>query len=300
MRRIGVLMGIAEGDAEVQPPLIAFRQSLEKLGWIDGSNVRIEHRFAVADPDRIRAAAAELVDLKPDALLAQSTSEARALLKQTHSIPIVCPMISDPVGSGLVKSFARPGGNVTGFTNFETTFGGKWLGLLKEIAPDVTRVAIVLHPSEAEAPSAELRRSIETAASPFAVELTAIPDAEIQRGIDAFARKSNGGLIVFPDMYTRARWYLILALAAKYRLPAIYPFRDYVISGGLMSYGTDIRDVFRRAASYVDRVLRGAKPGDLPVQAPTKYQLVLNLFAATALGLTIPHSLLARADEVIE
>ena len=305
MRRIGVLMGIAEGDAEVQPGLVAFRQLLEKLGWTDGSNVRIEYRFAVADRDRIRAAAAELVGLKPDVLLAQSTSEASALREQTHSIPIVCPMISDPIGAGLVENLARPGGNVTGFTNFEAAIGGKWLGLLKEIAPDVTDVAIVLHPNEAEAPSRELRRAVKTAASSFAVELTVVPDAEIQGAIDAFARKSNartsnGGLIVFPDIYTRARWYLILALAAKYSLPAIYPFREYVKSGGLMSYGIDTGDVFRGAASYVDRILRGAKPGDLPVQATTKFQLVISVWAAKALGLTIPDTILARADEVIE
>ncbi len=304
LRRIGVLIGVAEGDAEVQPRLLVFQKVLQDLGWTDGRNVRIDYRFAVADPDRLSAAGAELVGLKPDVLLAQSTPEIRALLKQTRTVPIVSPMIADPLGSGLVESFARPGGSVTGFTSFEEGMGGKWLGLLKEIAPDVRSVAILLHPND-EAPSAGVRRSLETAASSFAVELTLIRDAHIERALDtfalnAFARKLNIGLIVFPGIHTGAYRYLILALAAKYLWPAVYPFRDYVTSGGLMSYGTDSSDAFRRAASYVDRILRGEKPGELPVQAPTNFQLVINLWAAKVLGLTVPSSLLHRADEVIE
>jgi putative tryptophan/tyrosine transport system substrate-binding protein len=303
VRRIGVLVGIAEGDAEVQPSLLAFQQVLQDLGWTDGRNVRIDYRFAVADPDRLRAAGAELVGLKPDVLLAQSTPEIRALLKQTRTIPIVSPMIADPVGSGLVESFAKLGGNITGFSSFEEGMGGKWLGLLKEIAPDVTSVAILLHPND-EALSAGVQRSVETAASSFGVELTLIRDVHIERAFDAFARdafarKLNNGLIVFPGIYTWSHHYLILALAAKYLWPAIYPSRDYVGSGGLMSYGPGI-DVFREAASYVDRILRGAKPGDLPVQAPTHFQLVINLLAAKVLGLTVPASLQHLADEVIE
>jgi putative ABC transport system substrate-binding protein len=304
VRRIGVLVGVAEGDAEVQPRLLAFQKVLQDLGWTDGRNVRIDYRFAVADPDRLRAAGAELLGLKPDVLLAQSTPEIRALLKQTRTVPIVSPMIADPVGSGLVESFARPGGSVTGFTSFEEGMGSKWLALLKEIAPDVRSVAILLHPND-EAPSAGVRRSLETAASSFAVELTLVRDTHIERALDAFAldafaRKLNTGLIVFPGIHTGAYRYLILALAAKYLWPAVYPFRDYVTSGGLMSYGTDSTDAFRQAASYVDRILRGAKPGELPVQAPTNFQLVINLWAAKVLGLTVPSSLLHRADEVIE
>jgi putative ABC transport system substrate-binding protein len=253
--------------------------------------------------DRLRAAGAELVGLKPDVLLAQSTPEIRALLKQTRTIPIVSPMIADPVGSGLVESFAKPGGNITGFSSFEEAMGGKWLGLLKEIAPNVTSVAILLHPND-EALSAGVQRSVETAASSFGVELTLIRDVHIERAFDAFARdalarKLNSGLIVFPGIYTWAHRYLILALTAKDLWPAIYPSRDYVGSGGLMSYGPGI-DVFREAASYVDRILRGAKPGDLPVQAPTHFQLVINLLAAKVLGLTVPPSLLHLADEVVE
>jgi putative tryptophan/tyrosine transport system substrate-binding protein len=303
VRRIGVLVGIAEGDAELQPRLLAFQQVLQDLGWTDGRNVRIDYRFAVADPDRLSAAGAELVGLKPDVLLAQSTPEIRALLKQTRTVPIVSPMIADPVGSGLVESFARPGGNITGFTSFEERMGGKWLGLLREIAPDVTSVAVLLHPND-EA-SVGVRRSVETAASSFGVELSLIRDVHIERAFDAFARdaiarKLNSGLIVFPGIYTWAYRYLILAMAAKYLWPAIYPFRDYVASGGLMSYGPGTSDAFRQAALYVDRILRGAKPGELPVQAPTNFQLVINLWAAKVLGLTVPSSLLHLADEVIE
>jgi putative tryptophan/tyrosine transport system substrate-binding protein len=304
VRRIGVLMGISEADAQVQPRLIAFQQVLQDLGWTDGRNVRIDYRFAVSDPDRIKAAAAELVALKPDVLLAQSTPETRALLEQTRTVPIVTPMIADPVGSGLVQSFARPGGSVTGFTNFEEGMEGKWLGLLKAIAPNVASVAVILHPND-EGPSAGIRRSIETAASSFGMELILVRDSNIERALDEFAhhavaRKSNCGLIVFPGVYTGVDRYLILALAAKYSWPAIYPFRDWVISGGLMSYGPDTGDAFRSAASYVDRILRGAKPGELPVQAPTKFQLVINLWAAKVFDLTVPPSLLALADEVIE
>ncbi len=304
VRRVGVLMTISEGDAEVQPGLILFKKVLQDLGWTDGRNVRIDYRFAVADPGRIRAAAAELVRLKPDVLLAQSTAETRALLEQTRTVPIVSPMLTDPIGSGLVESFAKPGGSVTGFTSFEEGMAGKWLGLLKEIGPDVSSVAIVLHPND-EAPSAGVQRALKAAAFSLQVELTLIRDAHIERAFEAFARdavtrKTTSGLIVLPGIYTGAYRYLILALAAKYSWPAIYPSRDYVRSGGLMSYGTEIGDAFRQAAAYIDRILRGAKPGQLPVQAPTNFSLVINLWAAKVLGLTVPPSLLARADQVIE
>jgi putative tryptophan/tyrosine transport system substrate-binding protein len=296
-------MGTSEGDAEVHPRLITFQRALDDLGWIDGRNVRIDYRFAVSDPDRIRAAAAELVALKPDVLVAQSTPEIRALLEITRTA-IVSPMINDPVGSGLVQSFARPGGNITGFTNFEEGMGGKWLGLLRAIAPDVASVAVVLHPND-DAPSAGLQSSVGAAASSSGVGVTLIRDAWIERALDefarnAFARNLNSGLVVLPGIYTGVYRYSILALAAKYRWPAIYPFREWVVSGGLLSYGPDIGATFQKTAEYVDRILRGAKPGELPVQAPTKFRLVINLWAAKVLDLTVPTSLLAIADEVIE
>ena len=304
MRRIGVLMGTSEGDAEVHPHLITFQKALQELGWTDGRNVQIDYRFAVSDPQRIRAAAAELFGLKQDVLVAQSTPEIRALLELTRIVPIVSPMIADPVGSGLVQSIARPGGNVTGFTNFEEGMGGKWLGLLRAIAPDVSSVALVLHPNDEDL-SGGLRSSVETAASSIGVGLTLIRDAQIERALDrfardSFARKVNSGLIVLPGIYTGVYRYSILALAAKYRWPAVYPFREWVVSGGLMSYGTDIGAAFRQAAVYVDRLLQGAKPGELPIQAPTKFQLVISLWAAKVLELTVPPSLLAIADEVLE
>jgi putative ABC transport system substrate-binding protein len=304
LRRIGVLMAVSEGDAQVHPVLIAFQKSLHDLGWTDGRNTRIDYRFVVSDPDRIRAAAAELVGLKPDVLVAQSTTETKALLELTRTVPIVSPMLNDPVGSGLVQSFGRPGGNITGFTNFEDGMGGKWLGLLKAIAPGVTSVAIVLHLND-EGLSAGLRRSVETAASSSGVGVTLLRNADIARSLDefardTFARKLNGGLIVFPGIYTGVHRYSILALAAKYKWPAICPSREWVISGGLLSYGTNTGTAFRQAAEYVDRILRGEKPGELPIQAPTKFQLVVNVWAANALDLTVPSSLLAIADEVIE
>ena len=303
-RRIGVLMGTSEGDAEVHPHLLTFQKALQDLGWTQDRNVQIDYRFAVSDPERIKTAAAELLRGKPDVLVAQSTPEVRALLELTRTVPIVSPMIADPVGSGLAQSFARPGGNVTGFTNFEEGMGGKWLGLLKATAPDVSSVALVLHPNDEEL-SAGLRTSVETAASSIGVALTLIRDVQIERALDgfardSFARKVNSGLIVLPGIYTGVYRYSILALAARYRWPAVYPFREWVISGGLLSYGTDIGAAFRQTAVYVDRILQGARPGELPIQAPTKFQLVISLWAAKVLELTIPPSLLAIADEVIE
>jgi putative tryptophan/tyrosine transport system substrate-binding protein len=304
LRRVGVLLATSEGDAQVHPYLLTFQKALDDLGWTEGRNIRIDYRFVVSDPDRIRAAAEELIGLKPDVLMAQSTPEVRALLELTRAVPVVSPMINDPIGSGLVQSFARPGTSVTGFTNFEEGIGGKWLGLLRAIAPNLANIAIVLHPND-EGPSAGLQQSVDTAASSFGVTMTLIRNANIERALDefardTFARKLDSGLIVFPGIYTGVHRYSILALAAKYRWPAIYPFREWVVSGGLLSYGADIGITFRNAAEYVDRILRGAKPSELPVQAPTKFQLVINLWAAKALELTIPPSLLAIADEVIE
>jgi putative tryptophan/tyrosine transport system substrate-binding protein len=304
VRRIGVLITISEGDAGIRPHLIVLQRTLQDLGWVEGRNVQIDYRLTVADPDGIRAAAAELVRLKPDVLLGQSTTETKALREQTRNIPIVSPMLSDPIGSGLVESFANPGGNVTGFTSFEEGLAGKWLGLLKEIAPEITSAAIVLHPQD-ELPSSEVQSALKAAASSLGVELTLIRHVHIERALDAFAldavaRKANIGLIVLPGIYTGASRYLILALVAKYSWPAIYPSRDYVKAGGLMSYGNEIGDAFRQAGGYVDRILRGAKPSELPVQAPTNFHLSINLWAAKVLGLTVSPSLLARADDVIE
>jgi putative ABC transport system substrate-binding protein len=304
VHRIGVLMGTSEGDAEVHPHLLTFQKALQDLGWTQDRNVQIDYRFAVSDPERIRTAAAELLRVNPDVLVGQSTPETRALLELTRTVPIVSPMLAGPVGSGVVQSFARPGGNGTGFTNVEEGMVGKWLGLLKAIAPDVSSVALVLHPNDEEL-SAGLRSSVETAASSVGMGLTLIRDAQIERALDgfardSFARKVNSGLIVLPGIYTGVYRYSILALAARYRWPAVYPFREWVISGGLLSYGTDIGAAFRQTAVYVDRILQGARPGELPIQAPTKFQLVISLWAAKVLELTVPPSLLAIADEVLE
>jgi putative tryptophan/tyrosine transport system substrate-binding protein len=276
-------------------------QGLQELGWTDGRNVRIDYRWAGADADRYRTYAAELVALAPDVILA-STSQSVAALLQTTTVPIVFAIVIDPVGAGLVASLARPGGNTTGFTLFEYSLSGKWLELLKDIAPSLTRIAILRDP--ALAVGIGQFAAIQAMAPPsFGVELSPIDvrDAdEIERAVAAFARGSNGGLIVTASVGATAHRELIIMLAARHRLPAVYPFRYYLTSGGLISYGPDLNDQFWRAAGYVDRILKGEKAADLPVQAPTKYELAINLKAAKALGLTVPPSLLARADEVIE
>src|SRR5262245_37409173 len=301
MRRIGVLIGLAENDAEAQARVIAFREELRKQGWAEGRNVQIDFRWAVGDDERVRAFAKELVDLQPDVLVAHSTPETAALLHQTHAIPIVFVQVVDPVGSGFVQSFARPGGNATGFTNHDqATLGGKWLELLKQIAPSVTRVTFIFNP---ETMPIYLLRSVEAAPPSFGVKLIPAPvrdTGEIERAISEFAREPNGGLLVLPDIFTGSHREPIIAQAALHRLPAIYPFRFFATSGGLMSYGIEPVALYRQAAAYVDRILRGAKPGTLPVQAPTKIELVINLKTAKALGLTIPPGVLAIADEVIE
>jgi ABC-type uncharacterized transport system substrate-binding protein len=303
MRRIGVLIGSATDadDMDVRARLAAFEQGLQQLGWIDGRNVRIEYRRGAGDADRIRRFAAELVALAPDVILASGTSTAGELQRATRSVPIVLVNVADPVGAGFVESLARPGGNITGFLNYEYGLASKWLELLKQIAPGVTRVAVMRDPG-ISAGTGQFG-AIQSAAPSFGVELTPVNvrDAgEIERAVAAFARSSNGGLIVTGSALTTFHRDLIVSLAARHRLPAVYPRRLFVVSGGLISYGADLVEPHRRAAGYVDRILKGEKPADLPVQAPTKYELVINLKSAKALGIEIPTTLLARADEVIE
>jgi putative ABC transport system substrate-binding protein len=300
IRRIGVLMNLAADDAEGQAHLAAFVQDLQQLGWTDGRNVRIDYRWGAAgDAGRFHRYAEELLALAPDVILASATPSVQALQQATRTVPIVFANVGDPVGMGLVASLARPGGNITGFTPFEFGFGAKWLELLKEIAPRVTRVAVLrdltIGPAQLSA--------IQAVAPSFGVELSAVGvrDAdEIERTVAAFARSSNGGLIVTASSLAIVHRELIITLAARHRLPAVYFQRPFVASGGLISYGPDSVDPFRRAAGYVDRILKGEKPADLPVQAPTKYELVINLKTAKELGIDIPTTVLARADEVIE
>jgi putative ABC transport system substrate-binding protein len=300
MRRIGVLMPSAADDPEFQARITALLQQLAQLGWIDGRNVRIDIRWGVADIDRIRKYAAELVALAPDVILANSSAALAPLLQATHTVPIVFTTVADPAGAGYVDSLARPGGNATGFIVFEYSIAAKWLELLKEIAPRVTRAAVLRESAIAAGPSQFA--VIQAAAPSLGVEVRPVDtrDAgEIERAITAFARTPNGGLIVTSAGSSTQRS-LIIALAARHRLPAVYPFRYQVTGGGLMSYGPDIADQYRRAAGYIDRILKGEKPADMPVQAPTKYELAVNLKTARALGLAIPPAVLARADEVIE
>jgi putative tryptophan/tyrosine transport system substrate-binding protein len=301
MRRIGVLMNLAESDPESQARIAAFREGLGKLGWTDGREVQIEYRWFAGDADRARAYAAELVKLKPDVILAGTTSSVAALQRETRSVPIVFAQVSDPVGAGFVASLAQPGGNITGFALFEYAIGVKWLELLKQIAPQVTRVAIIYDPTNPE--TREYLPVIEAAAPSFGMQLSIAPvrdAAGIERAIEQFAREPNGGLIPLPSPLIGLRRDLIISLASRHRLPNVYSFRYYPIEGGLASYGADNIDLFRRAASYIDRILKGEKPGDLPVQQATKFELVINLKTAKALGLDPPISLLARTDEVIE
>jgi putative tryptophan/tyrosine transport system substrate-binding protein len=302
MRVIGVLMGFAESDPDARSWVAAFRSALAKLGWTEGNNLRIELRWATNDPDRIRTLAKELVDLRPDAILGQTTPGAVALAHETRIIPIVFVMVSDPIGSGLAASLARPGGNVTGFALFVSSMGGKWVELLKEIAPRTVRVALLFNPATV-VPLKIYMPSIQAAASSFAVEVSDAPvhtKDEIEGVIAAQARNPGGGLIVMPDLFTTANRELISALAARYGVPAIHNAPIYVKSGGLIAFGSDFAEQFRQAAAYLDRILKGEKPGDLPVQQPTKFELVINLKTAKALGLSIPPSLFASADEVIE
>jgi putative ABC transport system substrate-binding protein len=298
MRRIIVLMGIAN-DAEAQARAVALRQGLQVLGWTMGRNIQIDYSFADGDAERMRVYAKEVVASGPDLILAVTNPALQAIRNATHSQPILFLQVSDPVGGGFVESLAHPGGNVTGFTNFEPEMGGKWLQTLKEIAPAVEHVAVVLHPETSA--HAGFLRTAETASVALGMKVTALgvhSVNEIEPAITQFARVPKGGLIVAPHPVTRGK--LTIDLAAHHRLPAIYPFAFHAREGGLIAYGIDQVDQWRSAATYVDRILRGAKPADLPVQQPTKYELVINLKTAKALGLDLPPMLSARADEVIE
>jgi putative ABC transport system substrate-binding protein len=302
-RRLGVLVGI-ENDSEGQIRVKAFETALQGLGWTEGINVHIEYRWVAADPQRLRTYSAELIDWAPDVLVASSTPVAAMLSRQTQTIPIVFLVVTDPVGNGFVTSLARPGGNITGFTNFEISMGGKWLEVLKEIVPSVQRMGIMFNPANAPAVRSYYSPSISPAAQAYSLELVDLPvhDAgEVNSGMEAFARGSGNGLVVLPDNTTVRHRELIVALAEKYRIPTIYPYRYFVTSGGMLSYGIDSVDLYRRAATYVDRILRGVKPGDLPIQQPTKFELVLNVKAMKAIGLPVPpRRILTRADEIIE
>jgi putative ABC transport system substrate-binding protein len=301
MRRIGILLPSAADDAQFQTFVGAFLQALALLGWTIGRNVRIDTRWATLNAAEIRRQAAELVALAPDVILAHGGATVRPLLQETRSVPIVFPVIIDPVAAGLVDSLGRPGGNVTGFMNFEFSLSGKWLELLKQIAPSVTRAAVLRDASQGGGTSQ--LAVIQTVAPSLRVEVTPVntPDAgEIERAIAAFARAPNGGLIATAGTGVALHRDLVIALAARHKMPAVYFDRSFIAAGGLISYGPDLVERYRQAASYVDRILKGEKPADLPVQAPVKYETVLNLKTAKALGLEVPATVLARADEVIE
>jgi len=297
-RRIGVLLGTTQTGPE---PVPAFVQELRRLGWSEGRDVRIEYRAIAGDIEHFRTYAAELVGLVPDVILVQSNPGLAALQQVTRTIPIVFVQVADPVGSGFIGSLARPGGNTTGFTNFESSMGSKWLELLKEISPQTTRILVLLHPETAA--NMTFWRAAEAVAPRFGVELIMAGvhnAAEIERAVITFSRAESGGIIAMPHTVTVVNHQLIIELATRHRLPVLFAFRYSAVAGALMSYGVDADDLYRRAAGYVDRILKGAKPAELPVQAPVKFELVVNLKTAKALGLEVPPTLLARADEVIE
>jgi ABC-type uncharacterized transport system substrate-binding protein len=302
MRRVGVLVGFAEDDPQTKANFAVFRQGLERLGWSEGRNVRIDYRYApAASTDQAQGLAKELVALKPDVILAHTSAMTAALQRESRAIPIVFVSVVDPIGLGFIASLARPGGNLTGFVTFEGSIVGKWLAMLKEVAPRLARTAFLANPKTSS--YVHYLRVAEVLAPSFAIELAPSPvetAAEIERAVESFARAPNGGLLLPPDTTTFLHRNLIIALAARHRLPALYYARYFVAAGGLMSYGIDLVDEHRQAASYVGRILRGTNPADLPVQAPTKFELVINLKTAKSLGLEVPATLLAGADEVIE
>jgi putative ABC transport system substrate-binding protein len=301
IRRIGVLMNRASDDPDGQARLAAFLQTLQQLGWSDGRNVRLDIRWGEDKIDLERKYAAELIGLAPDIILAAGTVSMTALQPVNHTLPIVFVAVTDPVGASFVESLARPGANVTGFMIYEYSLGGKWLELLREIAPGVKRVAVLR--DQTNPAGIAMFVAIRAAAQSLGVEVTPIDTrsaGEIERVVTAFARAANGGLIVTPHAAASVNRALIVTLAARYKLPAVYPFRIYAVDGGLMSYGPDLVDQFRQAAGYVDRILKGEKSADLPVQQPTKFELVINLKTAKTLGLTVPNTLIGRADGVIE
>jgi ABC-type uncharacterized transport system substrate-binding protein len=302
MRRIGVMMVNAESDQDGQQRIREFRQAVQQLGWSEGRNLLVDYRWGIDDPDRARIAAAELVALAPDVILANGTPALAALHRAARSTPVVFVVVVDPVGGGYIDGLARPGGNITGFSTFEPEIGSKWLELLKEVRPSLRRVAAILDPSFRG--FIRVWQAMETAAPAFGLQVTRVAFRDSsdnpELAVAEFAKAPEVGLVVFPTAINTASRDRLFSLAARHRLPAIYPFRFYASDGGLMSYGFDTLDLFRRSASYVDRILKGERPADLPVQAPTKYELVINLKTAKVLGLDVPPTLLARADEVIE
>jgi putative ABC transport system substrate-binding protein len=302
MRRVGVLMGVAESDPEGQARIAAFRQGLSDLGWADSRNLRIEYRWAAGDADRIRAYAAELVALAPDVLVGNGAPVLTALRDATRSIPIVFVLVNDPVGQGFIANLARPGGNITGFSFLEYSMVGKSLEMLRQLAPNVHRVAIMFNPATAPHYTVFLR-SFETVPPPSPLEIKATPvgtEADIEQAVAKLAKEPGGGLLVPPDTFTVVHRDLVISSAAQHRVPAIFTYRQFVREGALISYGPETTDIFQRSASYVDRILKGANPGDLPAQAPTKFELAINVRTARTLGLDVPPTLLALADEVIE
>jgi ABC-type uncharacterized transport system substrate-binding protein len=302
-RRIGVLMELAASDPQARSNVAAFQQGLYKLGWSQGGNLGIDYRWAPDDAVLVWKFAKELVELRPDAIVAHSSPVVATLLGQTRDIPIVFVSISDPIGEGFVASFARPGSNVTGFTNFDSSMTGKWVELLKEIAPAVTRIVFLFNPQTAAGGGSYFLRPIDAAASTLKVKavMALVHDNdEIEAAFAALAGEPGVGVVLLPDIFTVAHHQLVIALAARHRVPTIYPYRFMVEREGLISYGVDINNLFERAAAYVDRILKGAKPTELPVQAPTKFELVINRKTAKALGLDVPSTLLARAEDVLE
>jgi putative tryptophan/tyrosine transport system substrate-binding protein len=302
IRRVGVLVGLAEDDPDSKPRLGAFRQGLEKLGWSEGRNIHLDVRFALpANEQQVQIMVKELLALSPDVIVSQSTAPTAAFRRETRNVPIVFIAVGDPVGAGFIANLARPGSNLTGLTLYDGSVAGKWLEMLKEIDPRVTRAAFIINPKTSSFPL--VAREIETMGQSLAIELTlsTIENADdIGRVMESFVSLPNGGLVFPPNATTTANRDLIVALAARYRLPAVYAWREFVTAGGLLSYGTNFVELFRQTAPYVDRILRGSSPADLPVQAPTRYETVLNLKTAKALGLTVPAGLLAAVDEVIE
>ena len=301
MRRVSIIIGIAENDPEARSRVRAFQQGLRDAGWVEGRNIRIDSRFAAADPDRIKAQVADLIRLEPDVIVANGTPVLAALRQATSSIPIVFAVVNDPVGQGFISSLAHPGGNITGFTLIDFDMVGKWLAMLKDVAPNLSHVVLMFNPATSPYYDVYLRSFEGTRSINVSVTAAPVRDlAEIESTIAALARDPGGGLIAAADAFISVNREPIMRSVEKHRVPAIYTFRQYVLEGGLMSYGPDATDIFRRSASYVDRILEGAKPADLPAQAPTKFELSVNLKTAKALGLTISDSFLLLADEVIE
>jgi putative ABC transport system substrate-binding protein len=303
MRRIGVLFGSAQGDRQAVIDLALLKSALQELGWVEGRNILIETRWAAANVDRIDALARELVSLQPDLIVGQTTPVVTALQRETKTIPIVFVVVADPVGSGFVASLPHPGGNITGFINLEASLSGKWIETLKDIVPGVTHASLMFNPETA--PVAYYQQPFETAARFSGIEPTAAPirnEADAERVFASLEDKPKTGIVMMPDAFTAVRHNLdrVISLAARYRVPTVYPYRNMVAAGGLISYGVDPADLFRRAPTYIDRILKGANPADLPVQLPIKFEMAINLNTAKALGLDVPPALLARADEVIE